>query len=405
MKDVQEIKKDFPMLQHYPLINYLDNAATSLKPQSVLDKMNEYYTQYGVNVHRGAYQLAHVASYEFDTAREKIANFIHADPDEIILTKGASESLNEAHLFLCDQLRPGDEIVCNYLEHHSAILPWLHWSFHHTNPIRYVLLDSQCRLNPQELEKTITPQSKILVVTMVSNVLGFVTNVKECAKIAHQHNMIVIVDATQAVQHVPIDVRDLDCDFLAFSGHKMLGPSGVGVLYGKKSILNRCTPVYWGGGMMEDVDLHHIVLKGAPHKFEVGTPMMAEVIGLGAAIDYIQALGFDWIQQHDAKLVAYLKQQLSLLQGITIYNIDMDLPIVAFNINGVHPHDAASFYDEARILLRAGHHCAQLLTQHLGCENGTLRASFYIYNDFEDVDRFIEVTNQIIQFFGGALDE
>lgn len=395
---VNEIKKDFSFLNNNPNITYLDSGATSLKPTCVLDKMNEYYSLYGVNIHRGVYNASYIATLEYDNARKKVAKFINASQSEIIFTKNVTEALNVLCLMYSDLLNEGDEIISSYLEHHSSILPWQVIAKKKKLCLSYIPLNEDARLDSAKFEEMISEKTKVLVITYVSNVMGYKNDIKEFIRIAHEHNIIVIVDAAQAVQHLKIDVRDLDCDFLAFSGHKMMGPTGIGVLYGKKSLLKKLKPVFYGGDMNEEVYPYEVDIKEVPYCFESGTPPIAEAIGLGMAIDYIEKIGFEFINEHEKSLIEYIKESVKDIEGLTVYNKNMDTPILSFNIDGVHPHDAASFFDESGICIRAGHHCAQLLTKFLGC-NGTLRASFYIYNDFDDVDRLVSVIKRVIEFF------
>lgn len=395
---VNEIKKDFSFLNNNSNITYLDSGATSLKPTCVLDKMNEYYSLYGVNIHRGVYNASYKATLEYDNARKKVAKFINASQSEIVFTKNVTEALNVLCLMYSDLLNEGDEIISSYLEHHSSILPWQVIAKKKKLCLSYIPLNEDASLDSAKFEEMISEKTKVLVITYVSNVMGYKNDIKEFIRIAHEHNIIVIVDAAQAVQHLKIDVRDLDCDFLAFSGHKMMGPTGIGVLYGKKSLLKKLKPVFYGGDMNEEVYPYEVDIKEVPYCFESGTPPIAEAIGLGMAIDYIEKIGFEFINEHEKSLIEYIKESVKDIEGLTVYNINMDTPILSFNIDGVHPHDAASFFDESGICIRAGHHCAQLLTKFLEC-NGTLRASFYIYNDFDDVDRLVSVIKRVIEFF------
>ncbi len=394
----KKIREEFPIYETNPSLVYLDSGATSLKPKCVQDKMNEYYTEYGVNIHRGVYKLSYLATEEYDKARNNVARFINAKDSEIIFTKNVSESLNVLCLMYSKLLNKGDEILSSYQEHHSSILPWIIASKENELKLTYIPLDKDAHLTIENFKNNISENSKVLVITYVSNVLGYVNDVKEMIKIAHEHNMIVIVDAAQAIQHIAIDVKDLDCDFLAFSGHKMFGPTGIGVLYGKKKLLKQLQPVFYGGDMNEEVYSDSVDIKEVPYCFETGTPAIAEALGLSEAINFIRKIGFDKIIEHDKSLIAYAKEKMSKIEGITIYNKDMDTPIISFNIDGVHPHDAASFFDNEGICLRAGHHCAQLLTKWLKC-NGTLRASMYIYNNYDDIDKFVNVLENVAKFF------
>ena len=395
---VSNVRKDFPIYDNNPNLIYLDSAATSLKPKCVIDKMNEYYEKYGVNIHRGVYKLSYIASSECDQARAKVAKFINANPMEIVFTKNASDSLNSLCLMYSKLLKAGDEILTSYQEHHSSVLPWLISSKENNFKLTYMPLDKDGRLSVSTIQNSISDKTKVIVINYISNVLGYVNDIKRICELAHKQGIIVIVDGAQAVQHLPIDVKELDCDFFAFSSHKMFGPTGIGVLYGKKKLLKQLKPLYYGGDMNENVDVDHVDIKEVPYCFETGTPMIAEIIGLGKAIDYINSIGLDKIKKHDESIMEYLELKLKDISGIEIYNKGFESTIFSFNIHGVHPHDAASFFDQYGVCLRAGHHCAQLMTKWLGC-NGTLRASFFIYNDYKDVDVFIDSLKRIIKFF------
>lgn len=398
MINIEDIKKEFPIFENNKDLVYLDSGATSLKPQCVLDKMNEYYTKYGVNIHRGVYKLSYEATEEYDKAREIVAKFINADFKEIIFTKNVSESLNDVCLMLENRLNENDEVISSELEHHSSVLPWMKACERRKAKLRYIPLNEEGRITFDNFKKVLSDKTKVIALTMVSNVMGYLTPIKEIIAEAHKRNIIVIVDAAQAVQHFKIDVKDLDCDFLAFSGHKALGPTGIGVLYGKKAILKTMDPLYYGGDMNEEVGLDYVTVKDIPFRFETGTPAIAEAIGLGRALEFINEIGLDNIHKHEQDLMRYAHNLLKDVKGITIYNKTSDVGIISFNIDGVHPHDAASFFDEANICLRAGHHCAQLITKWLHCV-GTLRASFYIYNTYEDIDKFVQVIKETVEFF------
>ena len=392
------MKSYFPIYENVKDLCYLDSAATSLKPKCVLDKMDEYYSYYGVNIHRGVYKLSYDATYAYDKARENVANFINADFKEVVFTKNVSEALNDISIMLAPSLNEGDEILSSFLEHHSSVLPWMIRAKEKNLKLTYIPLLSDGRVDIDNLEKYISKNTKVIALSYVSNVLGYIVDIKKVVDIAHKHNIIVIVDAAQAVCHHKIDVKELDCDFLCFSGHKMFGPTGVGVLYGKANILKKLSPVYYGGDMNEEVYVDKVDIKDIPYRFEVGTPNIAEVIGLSKAIDFINEIGFDKIEAHENAIKAYLEEKIKEVDGIEVYNKHFDSAILAFNVKGIHPHDASGFLDEDNICIRAGHHCAQLLTKWLGV-NGTLRASFSIYNDFDDVDKLIECIKRIVAFF------
>ena len=396
--DFKNIREQFPIYENIPNLIYLDSGATALKPKCVLDKMNEYYSTYGVNIHRGVYSLSYQATDEYDKARQIVADFINSDFKEVVFTKNVSDALNKICLMLEHKLSTDDEVITSELEHHSSVLPWMKACERTNAKLKYVPLNEEGRITVENFKKVLTNKTKIIALTLVSNVMGYLTPIKEIIDLAHEQGAIVIVDAAQAIQHFPLDVKELNCDFLAFSGHKAMGPTGIGVFYGKKKILKELQPIDFGGDMNEEVDLFNVEIKDIPFRFETGTPPIAEAIGLGKALEFIKEIGLDNIEKHEKELHSYALSKLNDIEGITIYNKTSDVGIISFNVDGVHPHDAATFFDEANICLRAGHHCAQLITKWLKCV-GTLRASFYIYNTYEDIDKFVEVVKQTTDFF------
>lgn len=399
MANLLNIKKDFPVLNNHPELAYLDTGATALKPKCVIDKINEYYTEYGVNVNRGVYTLSYQATVEYEETRTITAKFLNAREKEIVFTKGASNGLNMVAIgFGMDYIQEGDEILTSELEHHSNILPWMNVAKKKKADLKYIELDSTGRITIEAFQKALTPKTKVIAITYVSNVMGYITPMKEIIKIAHEKGIIVVVDAAQAVPHMKIDVQDLDCDFLAFSAHKMMGPTGFGILYGKYKYLKKMNPIEYGGDMIDIVEKDRAIPKDAPYKFETGTPPVAEAIAFKEAIRYIENIGFDKIHEHEETLLQYAKEKLVKIKGITIYNPTSETGIIAFNINRAHPHDAATIFDEHHIALRAGHHCAQLITKWLECV-GTLRACIYIYNDYQDIDKFIEAVKAAAEYF------
>lgn len=399
MLDVEKIKRDIPLFQNYPNLIYLDSCATTLKSRYVLDKMDEYYQEYGVNIHRGVYELSYRATEEYDKARKKIAKFINASFEEVIFTRGTTNSLNMiAQTYGMANINPNDEIITSELEHHSSLLPWMQVAKKKGAILKYIPLNDEGRITVENFKKVLTDKTKVVAITYVSNTMGYLTPIREIIELAHKQGAVVIVDAAQAAPHFKIDVRELDCDFLAFSAHKMLGPTGIGILYGKKSLLDKMDPEEYGGDMNNDVFHDNVIVKETPYKFEAGTPAIAEAIGLGAAIDLLEKIGFDNIRQHEKELHKYALEKLSSVSGITIYNKTADIGIINFNIDGVHPHDASTFFDQANIALRAGHHCAQLVTKWLKC-NGTLRACLYIYNSKQDIDIFVKTVQEVVEFF------
>ena len=396
--DAHKIKKDFPILLHQPLI-YLDSAASSLTPQCVIDKMNEYYNEYPVNVHRGVYQISFLATEKYTEAREIIARFLNAAFEEIVFTRGASSALNLiATSYGLNNLNEKDEIIVSELEHHSHILPWQQVAKKTGAKLIYVPLNKEGRITVENFKKVLTDQTKVVALTYISNVMGYETPLKEIIPLAHQKGAIVSVDAAQGAPHTTLDVKALDCDFLAFSGHKMFGPTGIGVLYGKQHLLDAMEPIEFGGDMNDHVDLYDAVWKDSPYKFETGTPPIAEAIGLAEAVNYLQSITAEKILQHEKKLQQRALKALKEISGITIYNPNSDTGIINFNIDDVHPHDAVSYFDQENIAMRAGHHCAQLIIKWLNVP-ATLRASFYAYNTEDDVDQFIATLKKAREFF------
>lgn len=402
MKDSQTIKKDFPIFANKK-ISYLDSGATTQKPTQVIDAINEFYKNHNANPHRGAYSLSIEATEIYESTRAKIAKFINAKhPEEIIFSKNASESLNLiAYSYGLDNLKNGDDVVLSIMEHHSNLVPWQYVTKKTGSNLKYMYINNEYEISKEEIESKITENTKIVGITHVSNVLGTINNVKEIIKYAHKKGAIVIVDASQSIPHMKIDVQDLDADFLVFSGHKMLAPLGIGVLYGKREILNQMNPFIMGGDMIEYVYEQETTYAPLPNKFEAGTQNVEGVIGLGAAIDYIENLGYDNIEQIETKLVKYARSELSKLEFLDIYmtpNENNHSSVISFNIKGVHPHDVASILDSEGVCVRSGNHCAQPLLRYLGFDS-TCRASFYIYNTQEDVDNLVKALIKAYDMF------
>ncbi len=400
MIDVQEIRKEFQIYDKNKNLVYLDSGASSLTPKCVTNVVADYYNHNGANVHRGVYKLSYDATEKYEQSRETIASFLNAQFEEIVFTRGASEALNlVAMSYGMDNINEGDEIITSELEHHSSMLPWQMVAKRKGAKLVYVPLNDEGRITVENFKKVLSNRTKIVALTHVSNVMGYITPIKEIIKLSHEVGALVSVDAAQSVPHLKVDVKDLDCDFLSFSGHKMFGPTGVGVLYGKKKILNKMEPIQFGGDMNDNVELNNATWKNAPYKFETGTPMIAQAIGLAEAVRFINDVGYNNIHEHEEKLTKYAIEELLKIDGIKIHNKNTDTGIVTFNVEGVHPHDAASVFDKNDVCLRAGHHCAQLITKWLG-EISTLRVSFYIYNDRKDVDSFVESVKESVDFFG-----
>ncbi|MBX6395561.1 MAG: cysteine desulfurase [Alicyclobacillaceae bacterium] len=409
MKTREEIRKEFPILQQSmngkPLV-YLDSAATSQKPRQVIDRITRYYQEENANVHRGVYALAGRATEAYEGAREKIARFIGApSSDEIVFTRGTTEAINlVATSFGRQMVKEGDEIVLTPMEHHSNLIPWQQLAIQKGAVLKYLPLQRDGTLDLADVERTVTDKTKIVAVAHVSNVLGTVNPVKEIGEIAHRHGAVIVVDAAQSVPHQPVDVQDLDCDFLAFSGHKMCGPTGIGVLYGKRQWLSQMEPVYYGGEMIEVVELYRSTWKEAPWRFEGGTPNIAGAVGLGAAVDYLTEVGMENIHRWEQELVRYAMDRLAEIPELEIYGPEAGKRggLVTFNLKGVHPHDVATVLDAEGVAIRAGHHCAQPLMRWLGAA-ATARASFYFYNTVEDVDALIAALAKAKEFFSHAI--
>ena len=394
-----EVKRaDFPLLENNKDMIYLDSAATSIKPKQVIEKINEYYTQYGVNVHRGVYDMSSKATDEYESVRDEVARFINCEPKEVVFTKGTTNGLNMLANMLASKINRDDEIIVSKLDHHSAIMPWQKIAKIKGAKLIFVDLDENNKITVDNLKKVISDKTKIVNITYVSNVLGVVNHVKELTKIAHNTNAIVICDGAQAVPHMKVDVKELDIDFLAFSSHKMLGPTGSGILFGKYKLLNSLDPVEFGGDMNDGVEMYDATYKDAPEKFEAGTPSISGLIGLKPAIKYLEDLDMNNVYEHSLSLAKYVAEQIRDNEMIELYTKYPESGIITFNIKGIHPHDTATYLSTHNICLRAGHHCAQLITHHLGCM-GTVRASFYIYNTIEDAKKLVLAINEACNYF------
>ncbi|AXH99717.1 cysteine desulfurase [Sporosarcina sp. PTS2304] len=402
----KDIRNHFPILDQeingHPLV-YLDSAATSQKPVQVIEALDHYYRLDNSNVHRGVHTLGNRATDSYEGAREKVRKFINAkSTQEIIFMRGTTTALNTvAQGYGRANVAEGDEIVITHMEHHSNIIPWQQLAKEKGAVLKYIDLEEDGTLSLEKVRETITDRTKIVSIMYVSNVLGTMNPIEEITKIAHEHGAIMCVDAAQAAPHLKLDVQKLDCDFLAFSGHKMCGPTGIGVLYGKKDLLNAMEPVEFGGEMIDFVGLYESTWKELPWKFEGGTPIIAGAVGLGAAIDFLEEIGLDAIEQHEHELAGYAMEKMSEIDGLTIYgpaDPKKRAGLVTFNLHDVHPHDVATVLDMNGIAVRAGHHCAQPLMKWLEC-SATARASFYLYNTTDDVDRLVEGLRTTKEYF------
>ncbi|NTU27116.1 cysteine desulfurase SufS [Bacillus tequilensis] len=401
--NITDIREQFPILHQqvngHDLV-YLDSAATSQKPRAVIETLDKYYNQYNSNVHRGVHTLGTRATDGYEGAREKVRKFINAKSmAEIIFTKGTTTSLNMVALsYARANLKPGDEVVITYMEHHANIIPWQQAVKATGATLKYIPLQKDGTISLDDVRETVTSNTKIVAVSHVSNVLGTINPIKDMAKIAHDNGAVIVVDGAQSTPHMKIDVQDLDCDFFALSSHKMCGPTGVGVLYGKKALLENMEPAEFGGEMIDFVGLYESTWKELPWKFEAGTPIIAGAIGLGAAIDFLEEIGLDEISRHEHKLAAYALERFRQLDGVTVYGPEERAGLVTFNLDDVHPHDVATVLDAEGIAVRAGHHCAQPLMKWLDV-TATARASFYLYNTEEEIDKLVEALQKTKEYF------
>ncbi|HFI0804938.1 TPA: cysteine desulfurase [Streptococcus suis] len=408
MIDFERIRKDFPILDQ--VVNdeslvYLDNAATTQKPQQVLDVLADYYQKDNANVHRGVHTLSERATARYEAARQKVADFIQAKSSkEILFTRGTTTSLNWVAQFAKEILQPDQEVIISVQEHHSNIIPWQQACQQTGAKLRYVTLKDG-ELDMDHLRSLLSSKTKFVSLAHISNVLGSVAPIGEIAELVHAVGAYLVVDGAQSVPHMAVNVQELDVDFYAFSGHKMLGPTGIGVLYGKEELLNRMSPVEFGGEMIDFVYEQSATWKELPWKFEAGTPNIAGAIGLGAAIDYLTEIGMDAIQAHEAELVDYVFPKLQAIPGLTIYgsqDLSKRTGVIAFNLDDLHPHDVATALDYEGVAVRAGHHCAQPLFRYLQVP-ATVRASFYIYNTKADCDKLVEAIIKTKEFFNGPI--
>ena len=387
-----DIRKDFSILNNQD-IAYLDSGATTQKPKQVIEAIDNYYDSANANPHRGAYKLSIKATEVYDEARKKVCDFINANsPEEIVFTRNATESVNLiAYSYGLNNLKQNDKIVLSIMEHHSNLVPWQYVSQKTGASLEYMYINQDGEIPLDEINNKIVPGVKIVGITHVSNVLGTINPIKEIAKKAHSVGAIVVVDASQSVPHIKVDVKELDADFLVFSGHKMLSPLGIGVLYGKKELLEKMPPFLYGGDMIEYVYEQSATYAPVPTKFEAGTQNVGGAVGLSSAIDYLNNIGMENVEKIEKELISYAMEKLSELDFVTVYgpkDFDKHAAVISFNVNGVHPHDVSSILDSLGVCIRSGNHCAQPLLRYMGLDS-TCRASFYIYNTKEDVDRLI----------------
>jgi len=399
---VKELKKDFPIFKNNLGLVYLDSAATSQKPQQILDAVNDFIEKDNANVSRGVYTLAEKATERYAKAREKMASFIGAEENEIIFTKNATEGLNLV-AYKIDSLIPEgkDEILVTEMEHHSNFVPWQQLAKRLGFKFKVVKITKNFTLDMDDLKEKLSEKTALFAFTHVSNVLGAVNDVGLLASLAKEKGALSVVDAAQSVQHLPISVKDIDCDFLAFSSHKILGPNGIGVLYGKSELLKKMKPFNYGGGMINKVTFEETEFAEPPQRFEAGTQNIAEAVGLTAAIDYLEKIGLENIFDWEKELTDYALEKLNSLEGVEVYHPKdgNSVGVISFTLDSIHPHDVASVLNDYGICIRAGHHCAMPLMKSLGV-GGTCRASFYLYNTMEDVDALVEGIKRVLERFG-----
>ncbi|HLC60153.1 MAG TPA: cysteine desulfurase [Candidatus Nanoarchaeia archaeon] len=402
--DFEEIRKDFPILNRKIHKNkqliYFDNAATSQKPIQVIDAMDSYYKNSNANIHRSIHEIGEEATKLYEGAHEKVADFINADSyQNIVFTKNTTESLNLLAYSLTAKLKKGDEIVISQMEHHSNFVPWQQLAKQRKLKLKFIKIDEDGNLDKNSVQENINKKTKIVSLTHVSNVLGTINSIKEISTIAHENEAMMVVDGAQSVPHMPVDVKQLGADFYAFSGHKMLGPTGIGVLYGKKELLEEMQPFLYGGEMIREVSFGDTTFNELPWKFEAGTMNIAEAVGLGAAIDYLKKIGMENIRNRDKELVDYAMKKLKEIDWIKPYGPKERGAVVSFNVSGVHAHDVSQILDSEGIAIRAGHHCCMPLMSVLGLP-ATARASFYLYNSEKEVDSFIQALYKVKKIFG-----
>ena len=401
MLNVNKIRSDFPILKRRvngkPLV-YLDNAATTQKPKQVIDSLVDYYSNYNANIHRGVHKLSEEATEAYEGARDRIAKFVNSSRKEIIFTKNTTESLNLLAYWALRTLKKGDEILVSIMEHHSNVVPW-QMCIESGVKLNFIDINPDGSLKMEQAKKLITKRTKIVSIAHASNVLGTINPIKDLSKLAHEAGAMMVVDAAQSVPHMPVDVKQLCCDFLAFSSHKMLGPTGIGVLYGREELLKQATPFLRGGDMIKEVHQQTAGWNDLPWKFEAGTPNIADVIGFGAAIDYLNKIGMKNIREHEQMLTKYAMEKLGAIKGVTLHGTAKEKGgAVSFSIAGVHPHDVATILDGEGIAIRSGHLCAQPLMERLGVP-AVGRASFYVYNTKGEVDKLVAGVEKVKKVF------
>ena len=410
MFDVDTIRKDFPILGreiHGKKLVYLDNAATSQKPQSVIDAITRYYEEYNSNVHRGIHTLSEEATDGFEQARLKVARFIKAPSTRgVIFVRNTTEAINlVAQAWARKRLKPGDEILLSRMEHHSNLIPWQMVASETGAKLRFIHLNVNGTMNLSNIDELINDRTRLVAVSHMSNVLGTINPVRQLADLAHARGALMLADGAQSVPHMPVDVNELGCDFLAFSGHKMLGPTGTGVLWGRESVLEEMDPFMGGGSMILEVSCETATWNEIPQKFEAGTPDVAGAIGLGAAIDYLQQLGMENVRRHEVEVTTYALDRLSSVEDLMIFGpMDPEVRggVISFNLLDVHPHDLGTILDQEGVAIRAGHHCCQPLMKWLDV-SATARASFYVYNRPDEVDALVSALNKAREMLGGFL--
>ncbi len=397
---VKELKKDFPIFDNYKNLVYLDNGATTQKPRQVIEKIKEFYESFNANIHRGLYELSERATEEYKRAREIVAKFINAKTDEIIFTKSTTDSINSlAYCIVSIIPKEKNEIVLTEMEHHSNLIPWQEFAKRLGFKLRFIRVKDDFTLDLEDARTLISEKTAIISLTHISNSLGIINPIKEISRIAKEKNALVVVDAAQSIGHMKVDVKDLGCDFLAFSGHKMLAPFGIGVLYGKRELLEKMNPFNFGGGMINSVSFEDASWAEIPEKFEAGTQNIAGAIALAEAIKYLEKIGMENIELWERELVNYLYEKIKNLDFIEIYNKNPKTGILSINVKGIHPHDVSSLLDDYDIAVRAGHHCNMPLMKRLRL-HGTIRISLYFYNTFEDIDKLVEGIKKVEEKFG-----